>query len=699
MTEIVNVAGQGVGVFAAIEKALTQKYVHSNAFENCVIVLGYNDGGDFYAFKAKHPGKKIIIYQLELLTSPQSLWYNENSTVPLTIERTKRAKRWFDGCDLILEYDYTNLDFLKEKGYGDKTIFHPLEYSEANVRELPTVEKKYDVLFYGAINESRVALLNEVRNHFNVCIVGNFNPPEIKDLATFEIIDSQYGDYIWPYINESKVILNLHYYPGSQEQVRIYELLCNGVSVLSEKSNINYFGDLISEFSTKDEMISKLQGLLNEPPFPNVVKERFKNKQYKIVKPKVFTPKKTVVAVVVYNRYENIQRWLKAWDLCVKKDSEVVVIHNNDSIAERAHFKRLCDKHRIKYFARPNKGFDIGAFKDVAKGVIKGFPEFERLLWCTDDTIPMRKDFVVEFTRLLADDVSVVCLETSTQVTMHIRTTGFCLTKNVLDKIVFPNIVTKQDCYDFEHGAVDNFYHQLVKIGTVETFSDVATAPLFDMGYASDHRPKVHRIEEHINHFYPKKTKVTFICPIYKSFPAVIASLYMQTHKDWELLLIHDGQSDETVLNAMKFFTDPRITFIQTEKREGNWGHGLRQWALKEIGEGRLSNPDYIVITNADNYHAPVFCEYMIAGFKEGIHATYCSEMVHSYLKWKIIPCKVQRGFVDCAGVMITKEAACAVGWRDTTSHSSDWTYFEDVAKKYGMKSFAKVEGCLLIHN
>jgi hypothetical protein len=89
----------------------------------------------------------------------------------------------------------------------------------------------------------------------------------------------------------------------------------------------------------------------------------------------------------------------------------------------------------------------------------------------------------------------------------------------------------------------------------------------------------------------------------------------------------------------------------------------------------------------------------MLSGFKSGIVATYCSQMIHNYVNYKVIDCRLQRGYLDCSGVMLKLPEAKSVGWNDVNSHSADWFFFEDIIKKYGLKSFAKVDGCLLIHN
>jgi hypothetical protein len=48
---------------------------------------------------------------------------------------------------------------------------------------------------------------------------------------------------------------------------------------------------------------------------------------------------------------------------------------------------------------------------------------------------------------------------------------------------------------------------------------------------------------------------------------------------------------------------------------------------------------------------------------------------------------------------MLRTDIAKSVGWNDLESHSADWSFFADVIKRFGVGSFAKVEGCLLVHN
>lgn len=394
-----------------------------------------------------------------------------------------------------------------------------------------------------------------------------------------------------------------------------------------------------------------------------------------------------IVVIIVYNRLANLQHWFDCWQQC-NLPYQLVVIHNSDGETYQV-------PDGVIYIKRKNIGFDIGAFQDVCYDRLPGFPKWEKLLWITDDTVPMRQDFVSPFFK---DLTGVRCMQISAYVRPHIRTTGFAITKDVAARLTFPAdpVLTKEDCYQFEHRSKDNtFKVQIEKMGlkVVQVAPDVSS-PLFDMGYGRRlrHREKEHYKlfpkEKGIPHEIPQSSqKVVFLCPIYQNYPQIVSSLLCQTYQNWELILVHDGPGKVELPN------DKRIKYFETKERAGNWGHSIRsEWLQNIVG-------DYVVITNPDNYHTPNYIEAMLKGFKPGIVAVYCSHMVHSYINWKIIATSLRRGFLDCAGVMLKLDNAKKVGWSNVTDHSADWFFFSDMISEYGAKSFYKIEGCLLIHN
>lgn len=414
---------------------------------------------------------------------------------------------------------------------------------------------------------------------------------------------------------------------------------------------------------------------------------------------------KNVVTVVVFNRFNNLKRWVHCWQQCEQKGAELRIIHNYASLEDLETYKQYCIDNNIVYVSRKNVGMDIGAFQDVCKERLAGFDNnWSNLLWVTDDTIPMSKDFVNTYLRNMTEEnVGVACMEISNEVRRHVRTTGFCIKKEITKKLQFlvDPITTKEHCYQFEHRHPTlNLLTQVAKLGYKSVqINPLQTSVLWDTG----NRAHFKRMKEHEFVFYSSKEqdKVIFISLIHNSYPYLIHSLQAQTHKNWELLLIHDGKNTTNLKETIEKINDSRVIYLETEENKGNWGHYWRNWALEQINKdvyGKSCN--YVVVTNADNQHVPGYTENLLKGFvNDNTVASYCSSMVHNYINWGIIPCKLERGYIDSACVMVKKEIACEIGWKDVTSHSSDWTYFNDIIKKYGANNFKKVEGCLLIHN
>lgn len=396
----------------------------------------------------------------------------------------------------------------------------------------------------------------------------------------------------------------------------------------------------------------------------------------------------TLLCIIVYNRFKNLQHWLDCWEKCDKGGTQVVVIHNFDQ--PKPEYKQLCDSHGALYIPRKNIGFDIGAFQDVCRNRLEGFPRaWDKLLWVTDDTFPMTPNFVKQFESSMAPGIGVACMDLNPYVRQHIRTTGFMITRPLAERLQFPQdpITTKEHCYQFEHRDDKmTFLAQIHRMGyRVRQTGPAEISPLWDTGY---HR-KLDRQEEHDNIFGEKPTKfVTFICPIFKSYPYIIPSLLAQTNPNWKLLLIHDGPGQ-----IQNISQDPRITFLQTAERRQHYGHPIRQEYLPKI------DTEYVVLTNADNYHVPVYVEHMMRSFTASIVGVYCSQMVHSYKAWQTIDCSLHRGYIDCAGMMLRTKEAQEVGWNHIEDPSSDWFFFNDLIRKYGVNRFKKIPGCLLIHN
>lgn len=396
----------------------------------------------------------------------------------------------------------------------------------------------------------------------------------------------------------------------------------------------------------------------------------------------------TTVAIIVYNRIENLRTWLICWNMCNKENTDFVVVHNYDKASDQPEYKSLCEKHNVRYVPRPNRGFDIGALKDFIPTC-----KSDKLIWITDDTIPMKKGFVRQFTEKLNGNIGIACMEISSiRSPLHVRTTGFCIIMDLARKLVFPDkINTKQDCYHFEHrGGKMTMMQQVISMGyRCIQICPISVSPLWDTG----NRAHLNRHNEHRIEFIDGNgigDKVIVICPVYQNYPAVISSLIAQTHQNWELYLVHDGHGE------IELPKDRRIHFECTKERVGNWGHSIRAEYLQKLKD----KGEYVIISNVDNYYAPVFMQRALECFRSNptAVAVYCRQIIHSYTNWEVMNCRLQRGFIDCGQVMLKMPEASSVGWK-SNEHSADWFFFNDIANSFGRNSFVPFKGALFVHN
>lgn len=165
----------------------------------------------------------------------------------------------------------------------------------------------------------------------------------------------------------------------------------------------------------------------------------------------------------------------------LKHECRLAIIHNHDRHDTSTEFEKLSLSMGADYYVRRrNKGFDIGALKDVSDGVIKS-GEFnpELLQWCVDDSLPMRRDSVVKFRDfLLQENVGIVGSQNSHECNLHMRTNAFMIRMETIRKIKFPcersvNMY-KDHCFDFEHGKC-NLKHQVeaMNLKAVQASMDV----------------------------------------------------------------------------------------------------------------------------------------------------------------------------------------------------------------------------------
>lgn len=192
-----------------------------------------------------------------------------------------------------------------------------------------------------------------------------------------------------------------------------------------------------------------------------------------------------------------------------------------------------------------------------------------------------------------------------------------------------------------------------------------------------------------------EKFKVLFLSPIFNSYPVLLTSLKQQTYKNWDLLFVHDGPTQDSPYKYDEIITDNNVTLVETKLRSNDWGHTPRQVGLEKISTE--FEADFIVITNSDNYYVPGFIKLMLMSVKEDTQAVYC-DMIHDYYSWRNFKTQLKYSYIDCGCLLVRKEAVLKVGWKKNT-YEADWNFVSDLITEYGKESFVKVKAPLFVHN
>ena len=139
----------------------------------------------------------------------------------IAISDRYRSKRYQDiVCNAlaIMDYSLTNCEFLINNWVPKERVFYLPIYS--GVKEEPSKDLPYDVLFYGDIHSPRrKKLLDQLKRDFNVKIA-------------FKV----WGEKKFEELRKAKVIVNLHFYENALlESTRIFECLQLGKPIVSEE--------------------------------------------------------------------------------------------------------------------------------------------------------------------------------------------------------------------------------------------------------------------------------------------------------------------------------------------------------------------------------------------------------------------------------------------------------------------------------
>src|SRR5688572_14828955 len=102
---------------------------------------------------------------------------------------------------------------------------------------------------------------------------------------------------------------------------------------------------------------------------------------------------KIIVVVCLYDRFENLRRWIHAWEMCDKHDATLIIVNNKYNGIDTDFWEKYCYIRGVKYVQRDNIGYETGVIQSVLLGRILDEEQWDMFLFVTDDTIPIKRDF------------------------------------------------------------------------------------------------------------------------------------------------------------------------------------------------------------------------------------------------------------------------------------------------------------------
>lgn len=234
-----------------------------DCFKNNIlyIILYYSTNHGLYP-------KNYIIYQIEQTNHRlfKNILYSMNKSLYVWDFSNKNKKLYERNKIVSSKFHYTPFPFCIDNN----------KQQLVNYLQNKKVKPKYDILFYGAINERREIIINFLKRKYKVF-------PETK----------LFGNDLQKAILQSKIIINLHYYDAcALETCRINEVLQYNKLVLSETvseadtNNKKMYENMVVFFDRINKNYTNLQQMYNAIDY-YLIKENYNDMIEKI---KIGTP-------------------------------------------------------------------------------------------------------------------------------------------------------------------------------------------------------------------------------------------------------------------------------------------------------------------------------------------------------------------------------------------------------------------------
>lgn len=242
-----------------------KEHFDKEEYKNSVIVIEDFVYHPVQYYRDLFPNRNIIFYNWEQMVS-NNTYFN----IDKIIENVK-------GVDELWDYDHLNVEYFKWHNIKvDKVV--PIKYTESIKCIQNNEDPSIDILIFGYMNDVRLNKLKKVYpslyHNYSIMSISGFDRKEQEK-----------------YIADAKIVLNIHGIEPycRQEQERIGFSLINSKCVLSEKSQLNYFGSCIVE-SDLNNISEIAKHILDNNLWKEIAKsghDNFKRGTYKLIQNEV----------------------------------------------------------------------------------------------------------------------------------------------------------------------------------------------------------------------------------------------------------------------------------------------------------------------------------------------------------------------------------------------------------------------------
>jgi hypothetical protein len=242
--------------------------ITSLSIEECLSSV-YNDNITYIILynSEKHNllPRNFIFYQIE---QPESVFLTRENYLKRMVLMGKKSIKFWEYSKIASEIYYK---YLKNKIQWVPMPFVSTTTQQKWIKTFDICD--YDIFFYGNKNFRRENILNELSRYFKVKMGWGY-----------------YGDKKLEFIGNSKIIINLHYYPNAGlETCRINEILNFSKIIISEKSetdkeNMELYKDVIifvenikDDLTNIKELLKKIKYFLDKENYLKKMNQNKKN--------------------------------------------------------------------------------------------------------------------------------------------------------------------------------------------------------------------------------------------------------------------------------------------------------------------------------------------------------------------------------------------------------------------------------------